>query len=239
MSGLMFLCDFDGTITQHDTSHVILNHFTGKRWIPINDAWRRFQVTTEERVRTQLGLFQATQEELGRVVEGVEIDPHFPAFVLWCRQHGHGLQIVSDGFDFCIDRILALHHLSDLEYSANHLSFQDGKMALDFVHQNPDCQMCGNCKWLVAQEARRRGDGIVYIGDGLSDRGGAVLANWIFAKGLLRDYCQVNAIPFLPFSSFADILRVLRSDGLGEGASPPEGLSSEGKLPCQEGLAPR
>jgi 2-hydroxy-3-keto-5-methylthiopentenyl-1-phosphate phosphatase len=240
MSKLIFLCDFDGTITQTDTSHAILDHFTGKRWIPINDAWRRFEITTEDRVRRQFGLFHTNEEELGEVVRQVAIDPHFPAFVSWCRRNGHDLKIVSDGFDFCIDRILSQHRLSHLEYVANHLSFEDGTMILDFVHQNPECQMCGNCKWLVSKEAQRNAGRIVYIGDGLSDRGGAILASWIFAKGLLADYCRVNRIPFIPYGSFADILSVFRSGDM-EAYPPSQGRIpvSDGKLPCQEGLSPQ
>jgi 2,3-diketo-5-methylthio-1-phosphopentane phosphatase len=239
MSELIFLCDFDGTITQDDTSHVILNHFTGERWIPVNDAWRRFEITTEDRVRRQFGLFETSEEELGKVVRQVAIDPHFPAFVDWCSRNGHELKIVSDGFDFCIDRILSQHNLGHLEYLANHLSFQDGSLILDFAHQNPDCQMCGNCKWMVSKEAQRDGR-IVYIGDGLSDRGGAILASWIFAKGLLAEYCSVNRIPFIPYDSFSDILDVLRSGKLAEyPSSQGKMLDSGGRLPCQEGLSPQ
>ncbi len=240
MSGLTFLCDFDGTITQDDTSHVILNHFTGKRWIPINDAWRRFEITTEDRVRRQFGLFHTSEEELEKVVRQVAIDPHFPAFVGWCRRNGHNLKIVSDGFDFCIDRILSQHDLGHLEYVANHLSFEDGTMILEFANQNPECRMCGNCKWMVSREAQRNGRRIVYIGDGLSDRGGAILASWIFAKGLLADYCKANRIPFIPYGSFADILGVLRPGKLGEYPSSQGKISnSGGRLPCQEGLPPQ
>jgi len=204
------LCDFDGTVTVQDTGHVILNHFTGDRWIPINDAWRRFEVTTKQRAQQQWSMIQATPETLGAVVDTVTFDPHFDELVAFCRERDYRLHIVSDGFDWYIARLLARHGHPDIPFTANHLRFEDGQLTLSFRHQHPTCRMSGNCKLMIAREMRRDGP-VIYVGDGYSDRGGALMADRVMAKGRLLTYCRQHGIPHRQFADFAEVLRIVQA----------------------------
>lgn len=207
MNPIVALIDFDGTLTRQDTSHVILNHYTGDRWIPINDAWRRFEVTTEQRAQSQFTMVHTTPAELAAlVVDQVQIDPHFLAFHARAQTRAWKIHVLSDGYDFYIRRILAANGLSQLEFTANHLNFVDGRIRLTHQHQHPNCRMCGNCKLSVALAYRRAGYRLVVIGDGYSDRGGAQIADRVYAKGHLARFCAEREIPFNSFESFADVM---------------------------------
>jgi len=200
------LCDFDGTVVPADVQHVILNHYAGDAWVPINEAWRRGEVSTAERARQQWALVHTTEDALAALVTRLPLDPTFRPFVAFCRQRGYGLSIVSDGFDFYIERLLAAHGLSTVPFTANHLAFHDGRIELTFVNPNPACCRLGNCKRRVVERLRPPNVRVVYVGDGLSDACGADAADLVFAKGLLVDYCQEHGIPFRPFHDFADIM---------------------------------
>jgi 2,3-diketo-5-methylthio-1-phosphopentane phosphatase len=200
------LCDFDGTVVTADVQHVILNHYTGDAWVPINEAWRRGEVSTEERARQQWALVHTTEGELAALVTRLPLDPTFPPFVAFCRERGYELAIVSDGFDFYIERILAVHGLSAVPFTANHLAFQNGRIELTFINPNPVCCRLGNCKRRAVERLRPPNGRVVYVGDGLSDACGADAADLVFAKGLLASYCQEHSIPFRPFHDFADIM---------------------------------
>ncbi len=226
MSSVVALIDFDGTLTRQDTGHVILNHYTGERWIPINDAWRRFEVSTEERARVQFGMVHTTPADLAAlVVRRVHVDPHFDTFYAGAKARDWHVHVVSDGYDFYIHRILAANGLSELSDSvtANHLAFVDGRIQLTHRHQHPECRMCGNCKLWVARTYRQAGHRLLVIGDGYSDRGGAQIADRVYAKGHLARFCGERGIPYQPFESFADVVADLGARGwqIKDGKRPP------------------
>ena len=50
-----------------------------------------------------------------------------------------------------------------------------------------------------------RGDAIVYVGDGATDRCPASLADVVFATGFLADSCTRKGIPFFPYETFGDV----------------------------------
>ena len=203
------VCDFDGTVTQHDVQHVIFNHFAGDRWLPVNEAWRRGEVTTADRARIQWSMVNAPPEEIERVAESIPLTPGFREFLAWTRAAGWPVHIASDGFDFYIRQILAAGGLADLPFTANHLDLSGPAPAMTFARPNPACCRLGNCKRLAVESLRPAGGRAIYIGDGLSDACGAAAADLVFAKGLLAGHCREKGIPFLPFHDFHDVIAAL------------------------------
>lgn len=204
------ICDFDGTVATADVQHIIFDRYAGDRWLPVNDAWRRGEVSTEERSRRQWDMVHASQQEIAELVTPIPLDPGFASFVSLCRRRGWPLQIASDGFDFYINRILAAHGLGDLSVFANRMTWANGHAAMTFARPNPACCRLGNCKRLIVEEQRPSGGRVVFVGDGLSDACGAAAADLVFAKGLLARYCSENGIVYLPFKDFADVAASLQ-----------------------------
>ena len=199
------ICDFDGTVATADVQHVILDHCAGDRWAPVNEAWRRGEVSTEERSRQQWEMVHASQQELADLVAPIPLDPGFAGFVGLCRQRGWPLSIASDGFDFYINHMLSAHGLGDLPVFANHMTWTNGHAAMTFARPNPACCRLGNCKRLIVEEHRPAGGRVVFVGDGLSDACGAAAADLVFAKGLLARYCGEKGIAHRPFADFTDV----------------------------------
>ena len=51
----------------------------------------------------------------------------------------------------------------------------------------------------------------VMIGDGYSDYCAARLADAAFARAAMRDHCDANGVPYIPFEDFHDVLAAFRS----------------------------
>ena len=49
------------------------------------------------------------------------------------------------------------------------------------------------------------------IGDGYSDYCAARLADAAFARAAMRDHCDANGVPYIPFEDFHDVLAAFRS----------------------------
>jgi 2-hydroxy-3-keto-5-methylthiopentenyl-1-phosphate phosphatase len=59
----------------------------------------------------------------------------------------------------------------------------------------------------------------VLVGDGLSDRHGALAADAVLARGALREWCRSEGVPHRPFESFADVAAdAIRREAIGERA---------------------
>jgi len=205
-------CDFDGTVTRQDSLPLILRHFAGQRSWALNEAWLRGEMGTAERAEGQFAEIQLGEEELARFLERqIELAPHFVPFVRFCWARGYELTIVSDGFDFIIERVLGREGLANLRYIANRLWFSgDGRIGLEFLHQREDCRLCGNCKKWVLERAREKGGFLIYVGDGFSDRCAAEAADLTFGKGELAAYCRQHRIPYLGFTTFSEVQEELK-----------------------------
>ena len=73
------------------------------------------------------------------------------------------------------------------------------------------CVECGRRCKRHDLRGRLRGERLVYIGDGLSDRCGVGLADVVFARAhLARDLSEAG-VPFVPFEDFVEVREWLES----------------------------
>jgi len=207
----VLLLDFDGTVSPTDVGPLILSRLAGDRWIPLNQAWDRGEVTTPERAQGQWALVAADDVAVQTVVDQVQLDPHFPALLACCRERSIPLWIVSDGFDFYIERILANHGLAGVPTLANRARWSDGRWRLEFPYADRHGTPAGSWKADVVRRFQDGGARVVYAGDGLSDRAGAEAADHRFAKGKLTAYCRERGIPFESFEGLAQVLAGIRA----------------------------
>ena len=67
----------------------------------------------------------------------------------------------------------------------------------------------GHDKAEAVREARARGRYAIFVGDGVSDREAAAVADEVFAKAPLAAWCRRKAIPCREIHSFADVVASL------------------------------
>jgi 2,3-diketo-5-methylthio-1-phosphopentane phosphatase len=228
--GWVLLLDFDGTVSPADVGSLILSHFAGDRWIPLNEAWDRGELTTPERAERQWAMVMADEAAVQALLERVHLDPHFPVLVDYCQGRHIPLWLVSDGFDFYIERILANHGLAGVPTLANRARWSAGRWRLEFPYQDQQGIPAGSWKADVVRRFQGRGARVAYAGDGLSDRAAAEIADRCFAKGRLADYCRKRCIPFEPFENLGQVhagLRVL----VEKVAGPTPVATPEGEMP--------
>jgi 2-hydroxy-3-keto-5-methylthiopentenyl-1-phosphate phosphatase len=197
------LVDFDGTIATTDTTDLLLEQFAEPGWLAIEEDWMAGRIGSRECMLRQIDLVRATPREMDAFVSSIEIDPGFHAFVALCRDHGHDVQVVSDGLDRTVRAVLRRQGL-DLPFAANHLEWVgEDRWRLAFPHARGDCRgLAGNCKcqFAVAPPGMVR----VVVGDGRSDFCVAEAADLVLAKASLRKHCQDTGRPHFAFETFAE-----------------------------------
>ena len=201
------LTDFDGTITRRDVAELLLQEFTG-------DAWREIeklhpQIGTRETLRRQFDLVRATKAEVLAAADRVaELDPTFPPFLAWCRESGIPIEIVSEGFDAYLERLLRRWRL-DVPFRTNHAAFRGGRVVLSYPNGDPNCTLCGACKMGRVLQLRAQGYRVAYVGNGISDICPALEADLVFAKQDMERLCVKHEREHVPYRDFADVQRRL------------------------------
>jgi len=211
-----FLLDFDGTITLEDTTDGLFERFADPAWHELDAAWARGEANTADQIANCYALVRATRAEIDGYLDSLAIDETFPPFVAWCRAQGWALEIVSDGLDYHIERVLLRHGLSDLPVVTNHMHFVGDAPLFAFPRMCPYVCPLGDrsqgvCKRLVVERAAAAAPGAqtVFVGDGWSDRCGVGVADRVFAKGALARYCRERGIAYTPFETFGQVMEWL------------------------------
>ena len=201
------VCDFDGTITRTDVIDNILQRFADPCWEVIETQWLNGEIGSRECLSRQLSLVKASPAELLDYFDSVEIDPDFPDFVDHVIGLGATLEVVSDGIEQGIARILSRNYVTLLPILANRLRQVDqNSWRIDFPHSSDVCRAAsGNCKCKSTPHGKR----VLVIGDGRSDMCVAASADFVFAKDSLAEHCERNGIPYARFDRFAELPALL------------------------------
>jgi 2-hydroxy-3-keto-5-methylthiopentenyl-1-phosphate phosphatase len=231
MSGpdaVVFL-DFDGTITLRDATDAILDAFAHPEWLQIEDAWLSGQIGSRECLAAQMALVNATRDQVDRLLDDIGVDPGFAMLLGTCAARAAPVHIVSDGFDYCIGRILGrggLHlreRLTGSHIVSSSLGPEGGGWRATFAHP-PCAHGCATCKPAAMERLNPTGAVTVFVGDGMSDRYAAACANVVFAKDKLAAFCDNASIPYTPYDTLAAVAEGIERL-LGAGAPPPRSFS--------------
>ncbi len=202
--------DFDGTISQTDVGEAMFLRFgnveKSKEWV---DDWLNQKINSAELWRLLCSsVINFNEKEFDLFLDDIKIDPAFKNFVSYCESKGFELRILSDGFDYYIQKILRREELDHLEVYSNQLTFdKENKLIPLFPFTDEECSQCANCKRNHVLNFSSEDDYSFYIGDGNTDICPVQFCDFIFAKNSLLRFCEINRITYFPYSTFADVIK--------------------------------
>lgn len=210
-------CDFDDTITRVNVTDTILERFADRQWLSIQEDWLAGKLGAREVLEKQMPLVSTHRDELDALIDSFEVDPYFADFALYCANEGHSLFILSDGFDYWIERILrrtlSTHNGAlNVPVYACRLTWNRDRLVISFPYFPEGClHGCATCKPALFDQLRAVAERAVVIGDGVSDLLLARRADTVLAKNGLKEFCERAGIPCYAFGDFRDVLKIIRS----------------------------
>ena len=217
------LVDFDGIACLQDVSELLLDGFGEPGWERFDDAVDTGEMGLREAADHQVAMLRGSREEmLAFALDHAELAPTFAPFVAWAEEQERPLVLASDGFAFYIRPILERTGLGHLEVVTNELVDAEGGWTLRHPNGHPECIGCGTCKMLAAQRLRERHGPVAFVGEGQSDRYGALYSDIVFAKDALVEICEQDGVTFLPWETFDDVRNALETLGSLPGPVEPE-----------------
>jgi 2,3-diketo-5-methylthio-1-phosphopentane phosphatase len=210
---VVIFSDFDGTISSQDSLKLLLNRFGGSHWPTIERALATGELPERIGLQRCFDRLQLPFESALRfVLREVKLDPAFRSFANWVQSEGYELSILSGGLENFIQPLLNREGLGRLKLLANRASVRSGVWNISPCQVQRLCDLCNHCKSASLFKEIQKDPNVflVYVGDGHTDACAIQLADLVFAKSFLKNYCIEKQIPFVGFSSFSEITENLR-----------------------------
>lgn len=208
---MLFIVDFDGTISVNDTIDAMLEKFADPSWEDIEQEWLDGKIDAVECMSKQIDMVKVDHVALENFFRGIQLDASFLPFYKHVTQFAK-LVIASDGLDHAIKVATRNAGWPEIPVYSNHLNFIPEGIKMTFPLRKTECTGGnGMCKCAVAKKLAVDALGpIVLIGDGKSDACISGMADIVFAKGKLIKHCEKNEIKHHKFQTFADVLNMVK-----------------------------
>jgi len=203
MKKIIIISDFDGTITERDSLVEILDTFASPLWRRIAERITRGTLGTRIGLKKEFALCTVTKDAfVSYLRENIRLDRTFKPFLGFCRRNGLKFIVVSGGFTLNIRTLFHQYGIRNVRYYANGIRFHRDTARLIFPSSDKSCTTCSHCKAPYLRRYKRKGYFTIYIGDSVTDRCPAKVADLVFAKHDLAKYCRAKGIKYIPYDNF-------------------------------------
>jgi alpha-galactosidase len=206
---LAVFCDYDGTFARQDVGSTIAQRYAADRRPALWKRLERGELNAWAYNLELLDRLPLPERDLEAFLRTIEPDPGAHALVAWCEGNGIPFRVLSDGFDYNLDRLQVLHGVR-FAYDANRLWYENDQWRIAARYPDARCS-CGTgvCKAGRIRDFRARHPRVrvVHVGNGrVSDLCGARAADVVFAKESLAEELAKQGVPFEPFATLHDVV---------------------------------
>jgi len=213
---LAVFCDFDGTFSVQDVGSTLAQRLLPEKR---KRLWQRFEqgeFTAWTYAVALLDGLEFSEKDLDGFLETIDLDPGARSLIEWCADQNVPFQILSDGFDWNLERLQAMNRVR-FDYQANHLEYEGDRWRLAAGRPNDACGCgTGSCKRGLISAYREETPNAfcVHIGNGrVSDLCGALEADLAFAKDTLAPALDELGHAYVRFDSLHDVIATLSTRG--------------------------
>ncbi|MBM4382169.1 MAG: alpha-galactosidase [Deltaproteobacteria bacterium] len=209
---LAVFCDYDGTFAKQDVGSTIVRTHAAERRAQLWARLERGELDAWSYNMELLNGLAYPERTLNEFLRTIEIDPGGRALVDWCEEHGIPFRILSDGFDYNLERLQRIHGVR-FAHDSNRLWYEQDRWRIAARYPDPRCGCAtGVCKAARIREFRTHHPGarVIHVGNGrVSDLCGARAADLVFAKDSLAEELTKQGVAFEPFETLHDVIASL------------------------------
>jgi HAD superfamily phosphoserine phosphatase-like hydrolase len=196
---LCLVLDWDGTVTEVDSLHMVLERFGDLSVFHASEEKLGRRLTLREVITLE---FETVTAPLDAVVEFLVAEARVRPGLRELVERYRPL-VVSSGFHELIEPILVREGI-EVELLANRVEAHPSGWRVHWRDET-SCASCGEaCKRASLPDGE-----LVYVGDGFSDRCAALAADRVFAIGGLAQYLEDERVAYEPFQTLFDVLDAL------------------------------
>jgi len=209
-----FVSDFDGTLTEKDFYHIIIDNYLQDWGRPFYEDWKKTKKINVEFLNKILGSIGRTEEEILAEIHRLPLDEYAVDFIRRVQEAGGEFYILSAGTTYYIDRLLAHRGIEGVTVISMSGVYKDGGIEVTPDEGSPYfSEIFGINKAKVVEELKKEFETVFFAGDSEPDLGAAKEADIAFAKKDLKELLSKEQQEFVPFENFREIEKYLADRG--------------------------
>ena len=207
--------DFDGTITEEDVFDAIFSHYADPAWWKIHKKYHDREMTLKEAYTGMARYFRGSLPDLHDFLDSrARLRKGFRQLLKLLIKQGVEVIIASNGFDLYINYLLHLWEIdcSGIEVRCHHAEIRDHRFIPTFAeHPELKHRNCLIGKAEIIEGLQASGRQVCFFGNGYSDTPAAEVADLVFARAILADYCERKDIKYFYLNDFFEAIEILDS----------------------------
>lgn len=214
MKKFAFVSDFDGTLTDRDFYHIVMDKYL-KDWAwDYYDEWRRTRKINVDFLNKIFNSMDRSEEEILEDIINLPLDSYAIDFIKRVENCGGDFYILSAGTSYYIKKLLAHNNINSVTVIS-----MDGVYKDRGIHILPDSksefysELWGIDKAKVIQTLKQKYLKVYFSGDSEPDVGAAKAADCAFARNDLKELLRDRDIPFVPFNRFIEVEKYMLEQG--------------------------
>lgn len=214
MTTFAFVSDFDGTLTQRDFYHIIIDKYLKDWGRKYYEDWKRNNKINVEFLNKIFGSIGRLEEEIREDIHQIPIDEYAVKFIKKVQAQGGRFYILSAGTSYYIE--ILLEHLGIKEVTIISMKgcYKDGGIEITPDPTSPYySEVFGLDKRRVIEDLKRKYDRVFFAGDSEPDLEAAKASDLAFAKSELKELLFREKRKFVPFEGYRQIDSYMDENG--------------------------
>ena len=214
MKKFAFVSDFDGTLTDRDFYHIVMDKYL-KDWAwDFYDEWKKTRKINVDFLNKIFNSMDRSEEEILEDIINLPLDSYAIDFIKRVENCGGDFYILSAGTSYYIKKLLEHNKINSVTVIS-----MDGVYKDRGIHILPDSksefysEIWGIDKAKVIQTLKGKYVKVYFSGDSEPDVGAAKAADFAFARNDLKQLLSERNITFVPFNNFIEVEKYMLKQG--------------------------
>ncbi len=214
MKKFAFVSDFDGTLTDRDFYHIVMDKYL-KDWAwEYYYEWRKTKKINVEFLNKIFGSMDRSEEEILEDILNLPLDPYAIDFIKRVESCGGDFYILSAGTSYYIKKLLAHYNINNVTVISMEGIYKNrGIQILPDSKSEFYSETFGLDKAKVILTLKQKYSKVYFSGDSEPDVGAANEADCAFARNDLKELLSEKNIPFVSFNKFNEVETYMLQQG--------------------------
>lgn len=214
MKKFAFVSDFDGTLTDRDFYHIVMDKYL-KDWAwEYYDQWRKTNKINVEFLNRIFGAMDRSEEEILEDIMELPLDPHAVNFIKRVESSGGDFFILSAGTSYYIKKLLEHFNIQNVTViSMKGIYHNRGIKIIPDPQDEFFSEIWGVDKAKVITTLKQKYERVYFAGDSEPDMGAAKAADCAFARNTLQELLTAGNIPYVPFHKYDEVEKYMEQQG--------------------------
>ncbi|HEY5583379.1 MAG TPA: MtnX-like HAD-IB family phosphatase [Ruminiclostridium sp.] len=206
MKKFAFVSDFDGTLTDRDFYHIVMDKYL-KDWAwGYYYEWIKTKKINVEFLNKIFGAMDASEEEILEDILKLPLDPYAMSFIKKVESCGGDFFILSAGTSYYIKKLLGHFNIENVTVISMEGVYKDrGIQILPDTKDEFFSDIWGVDKAKVILSLKQKYPKVYFAGDSEPDMAAAKAADCAFARNNLQELLKLGNIPFVPFNQYNEV----------------------------------